>query len=848
MRQGVAVGTVIVALFAASGPWGGSPIDARAVAEQCFPQTGKCVSGLFYDYWQANGGLAQQGYPISDEFDEVSPTNGKTYKTQYFERARFEHHPENAAPYNVLLGLLGREQFLAKYPNGRPPTTSAGDKERCFPETGRCVSGLFYDYWQANGGLAQQGFPISDEFDEVNPTNGKTYKTQYFERARFEHHPENAAPYNVLLGLLGREQFLPKNQPDTSYTPDLDPNLLNPERGIYYWSTFNGDEDITLVPHTLKAEWLYLGTDENTGSEFCNQELTWNGHHQPGTTGWLNEYADKLVDHRNAGTKVVFRPRYDNPGDASSQSNICHKLQAEGLDLQLRHVEAVAKMLGEFKDVVAFIEAGYLGSWGEWNTQTGPAPLLDSVSDREAVLRHILQKYDEVGLLQHIGMRRPVFAAEAIALKPDARVGIYNDCFMTNKHDRGTYLNFKDSNQNFPGDEDAQIAHWKQWAVSHTADASFGGETCPSDGNERWRSCSNMVGANSEPAALHMSYLHGGYSPAAIKIWEDGDDDGVTCYDEIRRRLGYRFEVTRVEYTPTVAAGQTFQVRVDVANTGWAKLHKPRQAKLVLRNGSTTHVYDIPAGAVASWAPGQTTTLSVNAPAPSAGTYSVRLWIPDPDVPPGATKETKSKYAVKLATLRNGANVFDPTTGENNLGLSIVVPDTANLGTLNVTVRKCISETSCTGHKAYLYLTYPTGEILPAETDAAGKYSFTNLKPGSYEVESTIQANGKAYSLRDLNVSVIAGQTKTRTYDIKVPPPAAIERVQPIHAEPTPSFTVGAAADPGRWSSSEAANQRANAVTPTDGGVAVPSGALFGNTSEPQRRGRRAATARWRLG
>ena len=719
MRQRVAAVTVIVALFAASGPWGGGPIAARAVAEQCFPETGRCVSGLFYDYWRANGGLAQQGYPITDEFDEVSPTNGKTYKTQYFERARFEHHPENAAPYNVLLGLLGREQFLPSYS---------------------------------------------------------------------------------------------QTKVDTSYTPDLDPDLLNPERGIYYWSTFHGNQDITLVPHTLKAEWLYLGTDKDTGSEFCNQELTWNGHHQPGTTDWLNKYADKLVNHRNAGTKVVFRPRYDNPGDASSQSNICHKLQAEGLDLQLRHVEAVAKMLGDFKDVVAFIEAGYLGSWGEWNTETGPAPLLDSVSDREAVLRHILQKYDEAGLLQHIEMRRPVFAAEAIALKPDARVGLFNDCFMSNKHDYGTYLNFTGSNKNFPGGEDAQIAHWKQdWAVPHTADASFGGETCNSGGNERWRSCSNMVGANSEPAALHMSYLHGGWSPAAINVWEDGDDKGATCYDEIRRRLGYRFEVTRVEYTPT-AVGQTFQVRVDVKNTGWAKLHKPRQAKLVLRGGPKPLVYDFSAGAVASWAPGQTTTLSVNVPALSAGTYSVRLWIPDPDAEPDPSDLTaprttaEKEYAVKLATLRDGVNVFDPTTGENDLGVSIVVPDVRNLGTLNVTVRKHTSETY-TGHKAYLYLTYPTGEILPGETDADGKYIFFYLKPGAYAVESTIQVNGKAYSLIDPNVSVMAGQTTTRTYDITVPPP-----------------TAGVAVDPGYWSSSEAANQWANAVTPTDGGVVIPYG------------------------
>ncbi len=39
---------------------------------------------------------------------------------QYSERARFGLHPEDAAPYNVLLGLLGREQFSGRYPYGPP--------------------------------------------------------------------------------------------------------------------------------------------------------------------------------------------------------------------------------------------------------------------------------------------------------------------------------------------------------------------------------------------------------------------------------------------------------------------------------------------------------------------------------------------------------------------------------------------------------------------------------------------------------------------------------------------------------------------------------------------------------
>jgi hypothetical protein len=34
---------------------------------------------------------------------------------QYFERAVFEYHPENAAPYDVLLSQLGTFRYRDKY-------------------------------------------------------------------------------------------------------------------------------------------------------------------------------------------------------------------------------------------------------------------------------------------------------------------------------------------------------------------------------------------------------------------------------------------------------------------------------------------------------------------------------------------------------------------------------------------------------------------------------------------------------------------------------------------------------------------------------------------------------------
>jgi hypothetical protein len=210
--------------------------------QQTFPETGKTVRGPFLAYWYANGGLAQQGLPITDEFAESNPSDGKTYSVQYFERARFEYHPENAAPYTVLLGLLGSEQYRARYPNAVPASGgSCAPGARQFTQTNRCVSPLFYDYWAAHGGLAQQGLPISDEFAEVNPSDGKTYSVQYFERARFEYHPENTAPYNVLLGLLGGEQYKarsgggqPVPAPSTGPAPAPLPGAqltISPQRG-----------------------------------------------------------------------------------------------------------------------------------------------------------------------------------------------------------------------------------------------------------------------------------------------------------------------------------------------------------------------------------------------------------------------------------------------------------------------------------------------------------------------------------------------------------------------------------------------------------------------------------------
>ena len=185
---------ILVQLGMASTPAAGAP--ARDISQRLFAETGYTVEGAFLDYWNTTGGLFSYGYPITTELQE----NG--YTVQYFERARFELHPENAGSvYDVLLGRLGWQLTST---HDFPPAQPDG-KSTYFPETHHNLRDELLTYWQQYGGLSRFGYPISEELTETSSLNGHPYTVQYFERARFEYHPENGGEYRVLLGQLGKE-------------------------------------------------------------------------------------------------------------------------------------------------------------------------------------------------------------------------------------------------------------------------------------------------------------------------------------------------------------------------------------------------------------------------------------------------------------------------------------------------------------------------------------------------------------------------------------------------------------------------------------------------------------------
>lgn len=185
------------------------PATPASGAPRCFPEAAPtisaCVDGPIGAFWASQGGLPVFGYPLGPARQE----GGRT--VQLFERARLEHHPQNQPPYEVLLGRLGADALAAR---GEPPASPEPPREGCrhFLATGLNVCGAFLEAYSRYGldlgqpgvspaeSLALFGLPLTAPRQE-QLSDGRTYRVQWFERARFEDH----GAQGVLFGLLGRE-------------------------------------------------------------------------------------------------------------------------------------------------------------------------------------------------------------------------------------------------------------------------------------------------------------------------------------------------------------------------------------------------------------------------------------------------------------------------------------------------------------------------------------------------------------------------------------------------------------------------------------------------------------------
>ena len=131
------------------------------------------------------------------------------------------------------------------------------------------------------------------------------------------------------------------------------------------------------------------------------------------------------------------------------------------------------------------------------------------------------------------------------------------------------------------------------------------------------------------------------------------------CYDEIDRRLGYRFRLVSGPYSATLMRGDTLQLELQVANDGFATMFNRRPVFAVLYKGAEQYACQLAADP-RTWKPNTVTTISQRcglSSTMSSGTYTLALWLPDQS----SSIRDNPLYAVRLAN----QGLWDATRGYN---------------------------------------------------------------------------------------------------------------------------------------------------------------------------------------
>lgn len=400
-----------------------------------------------------------------------------------------------------------------------------------------------------------------------------------------------------------------------------DASLLNPERGFftpYELPSPAGFSSVRITGNTLVHLNIYLNDYRESD---LPEEL-------------LNGLQTNFDDIREAGVKAIIRFAY-NQGPYPDTEPDASKQQI------LRHIEQLTPLLQKNADVIAWVEAGFIGAWGEWHTSTNG---LDNIQDKQEILNAVLAAIPN----RFVQVRYPANIIEMYPSPADAvtaRAAHHNDCFLSSETDVGTYER----------DGEITIERDQAYLTELTRSTPMSGETCaPFPPRSE---CTNAV---QEMELLHFSAINEAYHKGIIRSWEDGG-----CLQEIADRMGYRLALTSADFNEQVRLGGILNLTVAIENKGFASIINERSLYIVLFNGSER--FEVPTSIdPRTWQPGNS-SFNVQLHIPSnadEGEYQLALWLPDAY----ETLHDNPLYAVQFAN----ENVFDEQTGLNILGTVIV--------------------------------------------------------------------------------------------------------------------------------------------------------------------------------
>jgi hypothetical protein len=418
-----------------------------------------------------------------------------------------------------------------------------------------------------------------------------------------------------------------------SYEPS-EQFLLNPERGFYrQFTARSGGRPLSLselkelrdAKMSLLLRMYYL--DQFRDRDLSDQQLR------------LVE--SDLNTIRRSGCKCILRFAYSsNLGESDAP-----------LDKVLWHIEQLQPVLLANADVIAVVQAGFVGAWGEWHGSTNNLEIENAV---RSIAGQLLDALPESRCIQVrtprykrmiLGNDSVLTSKTAFMGTPQSRIGHHNDCFLADDNDLGTY-------------ESQRLLQDRLYVVEDTRYVPMGGETCAVSPFTKYDH------ARSELSKLHFTYLNRGFHPRVLAEWRENG-----LYAEAEKHLGYRLSLISSTCDPEAQPGGVWNVNLEFQNQGWAAPINPRDVVLLFKSETHSLTYQVKLPVdLRRWLPGQPISLNFAIGLPETmklGEYNLSLRLSDPE----ERLEDRVEYAIQLAN----KGLWDSLTGLHDLNQRVVI-------------------------------------------------------------------------------------------------------------------------------------------------------------------------------
>ncbi|VUD58597.1 hypothetical protein TDB9533_02462 [Thalassocella blandensis] len=370
-----------------------------------------------------------------------------------------------------------------------------------------------------------------------------------------------------------------------------------------------------------------------------------------------------LAAARDQGKKVILRASYNFGPYPESEPDASEYWISQ-------HLSQLSPVFEANQDVIAYLEAGFIGAWGEWHTSTHG--LDTDLSAKVRIANEMLRYVPET---LHVALRYPSDVRALMSAGVNAnRLGNHQDCFLaSDPDDWGTWGR----------DPAYSIAQDKQFIGELGISSPVGGETCHVSSSRV-----NCATALTEMQLMHFSEINEDFDSGVIDVFKQQG-----CYDEIDQKLGYRFRLLSASFPDQIQAGANFPLTVQLTNDGFASPYNARPAFAVLDGTGGTYRFALNSRPE-QWKSGQRVHIDQEFSLPAdmpAGQYRLSLWLPDR----AENLRHDARYSIRLAN----QNTWDAADGYNVLARDIEVTEAG----VEPTPTPTPTPTSPPGGSTYIY-------------------------------------------------------------------------------------------------------------------------------------------------